>query len=120
MALQLHARRGGIRLPDLSEPARQGTHGLACIGTTLLLWAAGDFYYTLFLWIRQCPRQRSPTGSGSSLTPSSTRGSASSCGEDRHFERSLWLDAALAALAVAAVGAAVLFGAVVESTGGSP
>src|SRR4029453_10149876 len=37
-----------------------------------------------------------------------------------HFERSLWLDAALAALAVAAVGAAVLFGAVVESTGGSP
>ena len=37
-----------------------------------------------------------------------------------HFERSLWLDAALAALAVAAIGAAVLFGAVVESTGGSP
>jgi hypothetical protein len=37
-----------------------------------------------------------------------------------HFERSLWLDAALAALAVGALGAAVLFGAVVESTGGSP
>ena len=37
-----------------------------------------------------------------------------------HFERSLWLDAILAALAVAASGAAVLFGAVVESTGGSP
>ena len=113
----------GAAFVCLTSPNQRGKERTAwrCIGTTLLLWAAGDFYYTLFLldstvspptvtdwlWLLSYPILYAGIGL---LVRARTV----------HFERSLWLDAALAALAVAAVGAAVLFGAVVESTGGSP
>ncbi|HUQ22198.1 MAG TPA: HD domain-containing phosphohydrolase [Gaiellaceae bacterium] len=107
----------------LISPAQRSAERAAwrCLGTTLLLWAAGDFYYTLFLldstvapptvtdwlWLASYPILYA----GIALLVRA---------RTVHFDRSLWLDAALAALAVAAVGAAVLFGAVVDSTGGSP
>ena len=113
----------GAAFVCLTSPNQRGRERAAwrCIGTTLLLWAAGDFYYTLFLldatvspptvtdvlWLISYPILYAGIGL---LVRARTV----------HFERSLWLDAALAALAVAAVGAAVLFGTVVESTGGSP
>ena len=113
----------GAALVCLTSPNQRGKERAAwrCLGVTLLLWAAGDFYYTLFLldstaapptvtdwlWLVSYPVLYAGIGL---LVRARTL----------HFERSLWLDAALAALAVAAVGAAVLFGAVVESTGGSP
>jgi diguanylate cyclase len=113
----------GAAFVCLTSPNQRGKERAAwrCIGTTLLLWAAGDFYYTLFLldstvspptvtdllWLVSYPILYAGIGL---LVRARTL----------HFERSLWLDAALAALAVAAVGAAVLFGTVVESTGGSP
>jgi two-component system cell cycle response regulator len=92
-----------------------------CLGITLLLWAAGDFYYTIFLWNQNA----SPPTVTDWLWLASYPFLYASIAllvraRTAHFERSLWLDAVLAALAVAAVGAAVLFGAVVESTGGSP
>ncbi len=113
----------GAAFVCLSSPHRRGRERTAwlCLGTTLGLWAAGDFYYTLFLagrtvspptvtdlfWLTSYPilyagiallvRARTP-----------------------EFDRSLWLDAALGALAVAALGAAALFGPVLDSTGGSP
>ena len=94
---------------------------MALLGTTLLLWAAGDFYYTLFLWNQAASP---PTVTDWFWLASYPFLYASIAllvrARTAHFDRSLWLDAVLAALAVAAVGAAVLFGAVVESTGGSP
>ena len=113
----------GAAFACLISPKQRGAERAAwrCLGATLLLWAAGDFYYTLFLldstvapptvtdwlWLASYPVLYAGIGL---LVRARTM----------HFERSLWLDAALAALAVAALGAAVLFGAVVESTGGSP
>ena len=92
-----------------------------CLGTTLLLWAAGDFYYTLFLWDAAV---RPPTVTDWLWLASYPFLYAAIAllvrARTAHFERSLWLDALLAALAVAASGAAILFGAVVERTGGSP
>lgn len=104
--------------PHLAGPERAAW---LCLGTTLVLWAAGDFYYTLFLWDRTV---QPPTVTDWLWLVSYPFLYASIAllvrARTRHFERSLWLDAILAALAVAAVGAAVLFGSVVESTGGSP
>ena len=106
----------------LSSPLRRTKEGAAwlCLGITLLLWAAGDFYYTVFLWNQNATP---PTVTDWLWLASYPFLYASIAllvrSRTAHFERSLWLDAILAALAVAAVGAAVLFGAVVESTGGS-
>ena len=107
----------------LRTPHRHGPERAAwlCLGAALCLWAAGDFYYTLFLvgteaapptvtdwlWLASYPLLYAAVAL---LVRARTA----------HLERSLWLDAVLAALAVAAVGAAALFGPVLETTGGSP
>ena len=107
----------------LSSPLRRSRERAAwlCLGVTLLLWAAGDFYYTIFLWNQDAAP---PTVTDWFWLASYPFLYASIAllvrARTAHFDRSLWLDAILAALAVAAVGATVLFGAVVESTGGSP
>ena len=107
----------------LARPLRRSKERAAwlCLGATLLLWAAGDFYYTLFLWNQNAAP---PTVTDWFWLASYPFLYASIAllvrARTAHFDRSLWLDAVLAALAVAAVGATVLFGAVVESTGGSP
>jgi diguanylate cyclase (GGDEF)-like protein len=113
----------GAAFVCLRTPLRGSAERLAwlCLGVTLLLWAAGDFYYTLFLWNREAAP---PTVTDWLWLASYPFLYASIAllvrARTAHFERSLWLDAILAALATAAVGGAVLFGAVVESTGGSP
>jgi diguanylate cyclase (GGDEF)-like protein len=107
----------------LSSPLRRSKERAAwlCLGVTLLLWAAGDFYYTIFLWNQSAAP---PTVTDWFWLASYPFLYASIAllvrARTVHFDRSLWLDAVLAALAVAAVGATVLFGAVVDSTGGSP
>jgi diguanylate cyclase (GGDEF)-like protein len=113
----------GAAFVCLKSPHARGKERAAwlCLGTTLLLWAAGDFYYTLFLadtsvvpptvtdwlWLASYPFLYAAIAL---LVRARTA----------HFERSLWLDAVVATLAVGALGATLLFGAVVESTGGSP
>jgi diguanylate cyclase (GGDEF)-like protein len=107
----------------LRSPHRSGAERAAwtCLGVTLILWAAGDFYYTLFLWDAAAAP---PTVTDWLWLASYPFLYASIALLVRaraiHFERSLLLDAVVAALAVAALGATVLFGAVVGSTGGSP
>ena len=112
----------GAAFVCLSSPLRTGKERAPwlCIGSTLALWTAGDFYYTLFLvgetvspptvtdclWLASYPILYV----GIALLVRA---------RTAQFERSLWLDAAVGALAVAALGAAILFGAVLDSTGGS-
>jgi diguanylate cyclase (GGDEF)-like protein len=117
-ALLVGAAFAGVAAPSQRGPERAAWR---CLGATLLLWAVGDFYYTLFLldstvtpptvtdwlWLASYPILYA--GIALLVRARTVR-----------FERSLWLDGVLAALAVAAFGAAVLFGAVVDSTGGSP
>src|SRR5688572_6947926 len=109
----------GAAFVCLSSPLRRGKERAPwlCIGSTLALWAAGDFYYTVFLvgetvspptvtdclWLASYPILYV----GIALLVRA---------RTAQFERSLWLDAAVGALAVAALGAAVLFGAVLDST----
>ena len=113
----------GSALVCLRSPRRTGKEKAAwtCLGVTLILWAAGDFYYTLFLWDEPAVP---PTVTDWLWLASYPFLYASIAllvrARSLHFERSLLLDAIVAALAVAALGATVLFGAVVESTGGSP
>jgi two-component system cell cycle response regulator len=107
----------------LQSPLRRTKEGAAwlCLGITLLLWAAGDFYYTIFLWNQNASPPTVTDWLWLASYPFLYAAIALLVrARTAHFDRSLWLDAILAALAVAAVGAAVLFGAVVESTGGSP
>jgi diguanylate cyclase (GGDEF)-like protein len=107
----------------LKTPHRQGAERAAwlCLGATLCLWAAGDFYYTIFLWDTAAAP---PTVTDWLWFASYPFLYASIAllvrARTQHLERSLWLDALLAALAVAALGAAALFGPVLETTGGSP
>jgi diguanylate cyclase (GGDEF)-like protein len=107
----------------LSSPLRRSKERAAwlCLGTTLLLWAAGDFYYTIFLWNQNAAPPTVTDWFWLASYPFLYAAIALLVrARTAHFDRTLWLDAVLAALAVAAVGATVLFGAVVESTGGSP
>jgi diguanylate cyclase (GGDEF)-like protein len=113
----------GSAVVCLRAPGQHGRERTAwrCLGATLVLWAAGDLYYTLFL-VGKTP---SPPTMTDALWLVSYPLLYASIGllvraRTPHFEKSLWLDAMLAALAVAAVGAAVLFGPVVDSTGGAP
>jgi diguanylate cyclase (GGDEF)-like protein len=113
----------GSAVVCLKAPNQRGPERAAwrCLGVTLILWAAGDLYYTLFL-VGQTP---SPPTMTDALWLVSYPFLYASIGllvrsRTAHFEKSLWLDAMLAALAVAAVGAAVLFGPIVDSTGGAP
>jgi diguanylate cyclase (GGDEF)-like protein len=107
----------------LRSPRRTGAERAAwtCLGLTLVLWAAGDFYFTLFLWDDTV---QPPTVTDWLWLASYPFLYAAIAllvrARALHLERSLLLDAIVAALAVAAVGSTVLFGAVVESTGGSP
>ncbi len=113
----------GAAFACLASPLRKGRERVAwtLLGTTLLLWAAGDFYYALFLWDEAASPPTVTDWFWLASYPCLYLAIALLVrARTEHFDRSLWLDAVLAALAVAAVGAAVLFGAVVESTGGSP
>ena len=113
----------GAAFVCLISPSQRGTERAAwrCVGTTLLLWAAGDFYYTLFLLDSTVAPPTVTDWLWLVSYPILYLGIALLVrARTLQFERSLWLDAALAALAVAAIGGAVLFGAVVDSTGGSP
>ena len=86
----------------------------------LLMWWLGGLYFTLFTWNKDEIPTPSPADIGwllsypliyaalALLYKSRVRGSG----------RVLWIDGAIGALAVAALGAAVLFQAVLQSTGG--
>jgi two-component system cell cycle response regulator len=91
------------------------------IGFAVVLWGTGLEYWELVLSIAEAPPYPSvsdafwlafypPCYVGLALLLHSRLA---------HVRASLWLDGAIAALALAAVGSAIVFGAVLEVTGGS-
>jgi diguanylate cyclase (GGDEF)-like protein len=93
----------------------------ALFGAGLLAWGLGDLYFTLALWDLDAIPLPSPADAGYlALYPLVYTGFALLArARVAAIGRSLWVDAAIAALAVAALAATLLFDAIVTSTGGS-
>jgi diguanylate cyclase (GGDEF)-like protein len=92
------------------------------LGTALLLWTAGDLYYLVFLSdLDEIPIPSLSDPFYLAFYPVSYVALALLLRAriDR-FRGNLWLDGVIASLAVAALGAAVIFDKVISTTGGSP
>jgi diguanylate cyclase (GGDEF)-like protein len=92
------------------------------LGAALLLWTAGDFYYLAFLSdLDEIPIPSISDPFYLAFYPVSYVALALLLRAriDR-FRGNLWLDGVIASLAVAALGAAVVFDEVISTTGGSP
>jgi diguanylate cyclase (GGDEF)-like protein len=92
------------------------------LGTALLLWTAGDLYYLVFLSdLDEIPIPSLSDPFYLAFYPVSYVALALLLRAriDR-FRGNLWLDGVIASLAVAALGAAVIFDEVISTTGGSP
>ena len=94
----------------------------ALFGAGLLAWGLGDLYFTLALWDLDAIPLPSPADAGYlALYPLVYTGLALLARTRvTVVGRSLWVDAVIAALAVAALVATLLFDVIVTSTGGSP
>jgi two-component system cell cycle response regulator len=88
----------------------------------LLAWGLGDLYFTVALWNLDVIPLPSPADAGYlTLYPPVYAGLALLVrSRVVTTDRSLWVDALIAALALAALAATLLFHAIVASTGGSP
>jgi two-component system, cell cycle response regulator len=92
------------------------------LGSALLLWTAGDLYYLAFLSdLDEIPIPSISDSFYLAFYPVSYVALALLLRAriDR-FRGNLWLDGVIASLAVAALGAAVIFDKVISTTGGSP
>jgi two-component system cell cycle response regulator len=93
----------------------------ALFGAGLMAWGLGDLYFTLALWDLDVIPLPSPADAGYlALYPLFYTGLVLLArARVATADRSLWVDGLIAALAVAAVAATLLFHAIVDSTGGS-
>jgi diguanylate cyclase (GGDEF)-like protein len=92
------------------------------LGTALLLWNVGDLYYLFFLsGLDELPIPSLSDPFYLAFYPVSyvALGLLLRARMER-FRGNLWLDGVIASLAVAALGAAVIFDEVISTTGGSP
>jgi two-component system cell cycle response regulator len=91
------------------------------LSAALLLWTAGDLYYVYFLsGLENVPIPSVADPFYLAFYPVSYAALALLLrGRMRRFQGNLWLDGLIAALAVAALGAAVVFDEVLSTTGGS-
>jgi two-component system cell cycle response regulator len=91
------------------------------LGTALLLWTAGDLYYVFFLsGLESVPIPSVADPFYLAFYPVSYVALALLLrGRMRKFQGNLWLDGLIAALAVGALGAAIVFDKVLSTTGGS-
>jgi diguanylate cyclase (GGDEF)-like protein len=92
------------------------------IGVAVVGWALGNVYYTAVLWdMDPIPIPSVSDGLWLVYYPVVYVGVAMLLrARIARFHASLWVDGALAALAVAALSAAVVFQSVLQSTGGEP
>ncbi len=91
------------------------------LGAAMLSWSAGFVYWTLFIVRDPAPPYPSPADVlWLAYYPAAYVALVLIIrSRIREFQRSLWLDGLIGGLAVASVGAALVFGAVLSSTGGN-
>ena len=92
------------------------------IAAALLSWTLGEIYYTVVLWTAQSIPVPSPADVGYlGVYPLAFSGLVLLLrSRARHVSATLWIDGLIAALVVAAIGAAVVFEEVLKTVGGKP
>ena len=95
--------------------------GWTLVGLALVAWGAGSAYYSTVLWTADPMPFPSPAdGLWLTVYPLAYAGLASLArARSESSTQVSWLDGTIGGLAVAAVGAAVVFGEIVAATGGS-
>jgi two-component system cell cycle response regulator len=101
---------------------RQERRAWAVLGAGMALWALGDAYYRAVLWDLESPPIPSPADAlWLGFYPFAYAAIAILIhARARDVRATVWIDGLIAALAVAAVAAAVVFNAVLDSIGGAP
>ncbi len=91
------------------------------LGAAMLCWSGGFIYWTMFIVRNPSPPYPSPADVlWLAYYPAAYVALVLIIrSRIREFQKSLWLDGIIGGLAVAAVGAALIFGAVLSSTGGN-
>ena len=91
------------------------------LGAAMLCWSGGFIYWTIFIVRNPSPPYPSPADVlWLAYYPAAYVALVLIIrSRIREFQKSLWLDGIIGGLAVAAVGAALIFGAVLSSTGGN-
>ena len=91
------------------------------LGAAMLCWSAGFVYWTIFIVRDPAPPYPSPADAlWLAYYPAAYVALVLIIrSRIREFQKSLWLDGVIGGLAVASVGAALIFGAVLSSTGGN-
>jgi diguanylate cyclase (GGDEF)-like protein len=91
------------------------------LGAAMLSWSGGFIYWTLFIVRNPAPPYPSPADAlWLAYYPAAYVALVLIIrSRIREFHKSLWLDGLIGGLAVASVGAALVFGAVLSSTGGN-
>ncbi len=91
------------------------------LGAAMLSWSGGFIYWTLFIVRDPSPPYPSPAdGLWLAYYPAAYVALVLIIrSRIREFHKSLWLDGLIGGLAVASIGAALVFGAILSSTGGN-
>ena len=91
------------------------------LGAAMLCWSGGFVYWTIFIVRDPSPPYPSPADAlWLAYYPAAYVALVLIIrSRIREFQKSLWLDGVIGGLAVASVGAALMFGAVLSSTGGN-
>jgi two-component system cell cycle response regulator len=102
--------------------ARREQTAWLLIGIGVLAWALGNLYYTVVLYDLESPPIPSPADVGFLLFPVLAMGGVFALvrARTRDVPTTLWIDGAIAALAVTAVSAAIVFQTAFDNVSGKP
>ncbi len=102
--------------------ARREQTAWLLIGIGVLAWALGNLYYTVVLYDLEAPPIPSPADVGFLLFPVLAMAGVFALvrARTRDVSATLWIDGAIAALAVTAVSAAIIFQTAFDNVSGKP
>src|SRR5215211_6850785 len=113
---------GGAALCLRGTAAGRGRRAWTLIGIALISWGAGDDWYSIAFWnLDEVPFPSIADAFWLLFYPLAMAGVAALAATQTRSDRTglSLLDGLIGALAIGSVGAAVLFGPIVEATGGS-
>ena len=113
---------GGAALCLRGSAAGRGGRGWTLIGIALISWGAGDAWYSLVFWdLEEVPFPSIADAFWLLFYPLAMAGVAALAAKQTRSDRTglSLLDGLIGALAMGSVGAAALFGPIVDATGGS-